>query len=303
MPTLHDLPPELLHEIFVWMEHEPLPRATSFGACSVVSRIWRDVALPYLFSTLKARRRESFADIIPFLDAHPHIAACVKRLWLQQAGVPSAKPEVDHDTVSALLARLPALVNLSFHSVKFVGPRSPGDAVPSGPQPASESSAAQAIPSTDAHTPHWHDSNHNSPYRLSLVILYSCTVPTDPTALFRILSLCEMDTLRATLNELPGIDSAQVDPAVLHRPLRVRWLRVAVQKRPARIARRPPALLEALRRALEPGCVRAFDVTCNNWDEVGGAGALLRDAGRSLTTLRLKVFWASEEGESCSCSH
>ncbi|PIL23164.1 hypothetical protein GSI_14473 [Ganoderma sinense ZZ0214-1] len=288
MAILHDLPPELLHAIFAWMEHEPPPR-TTFVACSVVSRLWRDIALPYLFSTLKARRRESFANVIPFLETHPHIAACVKRLWLQRTGVSAPKPEVDYETVSALLARLPALVNLSFHTVKFVGLRS----LPLGPQFASELSAT-TIPSTNAHTVQ--GSNHDGPYRLDLVILYSCTVP-DPTPLFRILSLCEMDTLRATLNELPGTNIAQVDPAALHRPLRVRWLRVAVQKRPARIAQRPPPLLEALRVALEPGSVRAFDVTCHNWDEVASAGALLRDVGRNLTTLRLSVFWGSAEGE------
>ena len=306
--AIHVLPPELLHAIFAWMERESSPAPhTTFVACSVVSRLWRSVALSYLFSTLKVRRRESFEDVIPFLHAHPHIAACVKRLWLQQAGVSCSKPEVDHNTVSALLARLPALVYLSFHSVKFVGPRIPGDSVSSSLQLASELSATPPIPPADTHPLQSSPNRDGPPYRLGLVILYNCTVPADaggPTALFRILSLCEMDTLRATLNQLPGTDVAQVDLAALHRPLRVRWLRVAVQKRPTGItaARPPPPLLEGLRRALEPGCIRAFDVSCNNWDEVAGAGALLRDAGRCLTTLRLRVFWASGEGEPSSCS-
>ncbi|KAI1783307.1 hypothetical protein LXA43DRAFT_1067786 [Ganoderma leucocontextum] len=293
MAILQNLPPELLHTIFASMEYER-PHA-SLIACSTVSRLWRDIALPYLFSTLKARRRESFADVIFFLSAHAHIAACVKRLWLQRGSSSFARPEVDHDTVHALLAHLPALVNLSFHTVRFVSSRPQGDIGPSGSPPASESSAIRTVPPTDAGVTPKGSAHCNGPYRLHLVILYSCTVPHDPTALFRILSLCDMDTLRATLNELPGTDSAQVDLAALHRPLRVRWLRVAVQKRPApaRTAQHPPPLLEALRRALEPGCVRALDVGCHDWDEVESAGALLRDVGRNLTTLRLSVFWGT----------
>ncbi|KAM5543502.1 hypothetical protein V8D89_002753 [Ganoderma adspersum] len=288
-----DLPPELLHSIFAPMEHDPRLRATLF-AYSTVSHLWRDVALSYLFFTLKARRRESFADVISFLSTHPNIAACVKKLWLQRAGPPGSpsKPEVDHDTVHALLARLPALVNLNFHTVKFVDHYIQGASVPSATQPSPDSSAAGPIPHTAQG-----DQKGDGPYRLQLVYLYGCVAPDGLTPLFRILSLCEIDTLHATLNQLPGTDVAQVDLAALHRPLRVRWLRVAVQKHPARVAQRPPPLLEALHRTLEPGCLRELDVTLHTWDDVRTTGTLLRNAGHNFGTLRLNVCWDSESGE------
>lgn len=296
MATSHDLPPELLHAIFAPMGHEPSPRDT-LVACSAVSHLWRDVTLPYLFSTLKARRRDSFADIVPFLSAHPHIAACVKRLLLQRKGILVPRPEVDHDTVHALLARLPALVNLSFHTVAFVGPR---PHVPSGSQMVSSSSTTQLRPTTDANTRP--ASTRGGPYRLQVVLLYSCTAPQGPTSLFRILSLCEIETFRATLTELPDIDKlgAQVDVAVLHRPLRVRWLRVGVQKRQKSPRPHPPPLLEALRRCLEPGCILELDVACINWDTIESAGALLRDVGCNLTTVRLDMFGEMREGKPSS---
>ncbi len=289
MATPHDLPPELLHAIFASMEHEPPPRGT-LVACSAVSHLWRDVALPYLFSTLKARRRESFADVIPFLSTHPHIAACVKRLWLQRRGTDVPRPEVDHDTVHALLARLPALVNLSFHTVAFVGPRLH---VPLSPQTASKSLATQPISTTDVCTPPSGD--RNGPYRLQVVLLYSCSVRHDLTPLFRILSLCEMETFRATLTVVLHHDSgagSQVDLTTLHRPLRVRWLRVGVQKR----QKSQTPLLEAFRRCLEPGCIRELDVACVDWNAIESAGALLRDVGCNLTTLRLNMLWTMSEG-------
>ena len=288
------LPPSLLHLIFAPVEDGPQLRATLF-ACSTVSHLWRDVALPYLFSSLKVRRHESFADVIAFLSTRPYIAACIKRLWLHRSGPPGSpsKPEVDHDTVHALLARLPALVNLTFHTVKFVDHCIQGDPVPSAPQASPHSSATGLVP----HAAQSDQKKGNGAYRLQLIYLYACTAPEGPTPLFRILSLCEMDTLRATLNQLPGTDAAQVDLAALHRPLRVRWLRVAVQKRPTRVAKRPPPLLEALHRALEPGCVRELDVTLHTWDDVRTVRALLRNAGHNLASLRLNVSWDSESGE------
>ena len=70
--------PELVDVIFRYASQD---KAT-ISACALVSRDWRELALPHLFSDLKFRTRNArplkhFQD---FIDAHPHIARYVRKL-------------------------------------------------------------------------------------------------------------------------------------------------------------------------------------------------------------------------------
>ncbi|KAI0654076.1 hypothetical protein C8Q70DRAFT_544557 [Cubamyces menziesii] len=72
--------PELVDVIFRYASQD---KAT-ISACALVSRDWRELALPHLFSDLKFRTRNArplkhFQD---FIDAHPHIARYVRKLEL-----------------------------------------------------------------------------------------------------------------------------------------------------------------------------------------------------------------------------
>ncbi|KAI1783305.1 hypothetical protein LXA43DRAFT_1047332 [Ganoderma leucocontextum] len=280
MAILKDLPPELFHEIFAAMQDDSERPLATLIACSVVSRLWRDIALPQLFSTFRTRRTESFTDVVRFLSTHAHIAACVKRLYLQRTGLvfPNPelklhlKPEIDHHTVHALLEHLPALHTLCFLGVKFVD----AHVVPSGSQFASSASPPVATTNTDALP-----DDLIRPHHLQWVTLQCCTVPRDPTPLFRILSLGDIGTFQVIHTEFPD---EPLEPAALHRTLRMRKLELGLQSR-----WKLDRLLEAFQRRLEPGCVRELNVVCDNWTSIASAGALLRDVGRNLTVLKLRL--------------
>ncbi|KAM5543504.1 hypothetical protein V8D89_002755 [Ganoderma adspersum] len=274
MAVLKDLPPEILQEIFAFVQNDGPPAILI--ACSVVSRLWRDIALPRLFFTFRTHRTESFTDVAHFLSTHAHIAACVKYLGLERTGsmfpgpgkaLPN--PEIDPYTAHTLLKCSPALRALSFHGVKFVA------------QPI-------ATTNTDALTDDW-----LRPYHLQWVNLNSCTIGHDPTPVFRILSQCDIDTFRMTLTEFPD---EPLESTVLHQTLRVRKLWLGLHS-----LRKPEQLIGALRRHLEPGFVRELNVWCDNQRSLESVGALLQDVGRNLTVLKLSLLWGADAAKA-SCT-
>ncbi|KAH9888796.1 hypothetical protein C8Q73DRAFT_838699 [Cubamyces lactineus] len=74
------LPVELIDLIF---QHAFEDVGTA-SACTLVSRDWRELALPHFFSSVSVGRRTAFEDLRDFLDTHPHIARCIRTLKLKQ---------------------------------------------------------------------------------------------------------------------------------------------------------------------------------------------------------------------------
>ncbi|KAI9060343.1 hypothetical protein FKP32DRAFT_1595421 [Trametes sanguinea] len=121
------LPLDVLHAV---LEHASKP---ALLACSVVSRTWREAAVPHLFASLEiARSAGSCADSSgEFLDAYPHLARYIRRLRLVHQNprwliLPlDTYPVVDRGMLATLLTRLPCLEELYLRSlwISTVPPR------------------------------------------------------------------------------------------------------------------------------------------------------------------------------------
>ena len=97
------LPPELVDFVFA---HTSYDKAT-ISACALVSRSWRSLCIPHLFSSLTVIRHADITDLEHFLNANQHIAGCVRKLELNQLEPPNAT--VSCVTVAELCAKLPGL--------------------------------------------------------------------------------------------------------------------------------------------------------------------------------------------------
>ncbi|KAH9888793.1 hypothetical protein C8Q73DRAFT_166287 [Cubamyces lactineus] len=119
---LSALPPELVDLVF---EHT-LYDKDSIRACTLVSRSWRAVSAPFLFSSLTVMRETSFDDFHDFLVTRPDIASCIRELELTQVpnGLDIGSPHaaVTPTALAALSANLPALRVLRLHRMWITEP-------------------------------------------------------------------------------------------------------------------------------------------------------------------------------------
>lgn len=79
---IHRLPVELLDLALqcLWDSDKP-----TIIACSQVSRLWHEVARPYLFAFLKITSRSDFVEFLASLHAHPDTTRHVRKLELKNA--------------------------------------------------------------------------------------------------------------------------------------------------------------------------------------------------------------------------
>ncbi|RDX51789.1 hypothetical protein OH76DRAFT_273240 [Lentinus brumalis] len=82
--SLGDLPVEVFHQILATLQDGREP--DTIATCSLVSRRWRAVALPYLFSVITIREEADFEDFLDFVANAPHICRCIRTLTLTGDG-------------------------------------------------------------------------------------------------------------------------------------------------------------------------------------------------------------------------
>ena len=78
--SLGDLPVEVFDEVIAIL-HDRGDKP-SMTACSLVSKTWRAVVLPHLFSTTSVREEQHFDRFLAFLDDSPHVSNCIQSLTL-----------------------------------------------------------------------------------------------------------------------------------------------------------------------------------------------------------------------------
>ncbi|KAJ8482626.1 hypothetical protein ONZ51_g5245 [Trametes cubensis] len=126
------LPVELIDLVFQYASEH----IDTTSACSLVSRTWREIALPHLFSWLTVERRDAFEDFRDFLERHPHITRCIRTLELAQISDSTSRGSlsaVGLDSLTELVAKLPALQVLFLRGVFFVDPQHPDASILTSP--------------------------------------------------------------------------------------------------------------------------------------------------------------------------
>ncbi|KAI0323543.1 hypothetical protein GY45DRAFT_1332464 [Cubamyces sp. BRFM 1775] len=125
------LPVELTDLIF----RNTVEDQAAISACTLVSRNWRQVALPHLFSSLKIARQARFDALDGFLSSHPHVARCIRKLELKhlpgdvRAATGSSEAAITYDCIAALSAKLPELQELHLQGIWFADQLHPADRV------------------------------------------------------------------------------------------------------------------------------------------------------------------------------
>ncbi|KAI0325888.1 hypothetical protein GY45DRAFT_174953 [Cubamyces sp. BRFM 1775] len=95
-------------------------------ACSLVSRSWREMSLPHLFSSLTIKRSFDYDDFIDFLASNPNLARYVRELKLGHLPVQSSifpdrtiRPTLTPTSLSRITTKLPRLQALVLRSVRL----------------------------------------------------------------------------------------------------------------------------------------------------------------------------------------
>ena len=78
------IPPELFYDIFRLLSDDK----DTLASCACVSRYWRSVSLPWLFSQVTVPEAKSFASFVDYFNTYPDLGAHIKTLRL--IGDPSA---------------------------------------------------------------------------------------------------------------------------------------------------------------------------------------------------------------------
>ncbi|KAI0716460.1 hypothetical protein C8Q76DRAFT_407700 [Earliella scabrosa] len=247
----------------------------TFFAWATVSRAWRELCLPHLFSSLRIRtaRLESFAT---FLTASPHIGRHVKNLVVY--GPPtiasrmpwqlfvSLRVSPDSHLVRAL-SHLPALRTLRCQDIWFLRPE---DSLPF--------ITDQPIFPT--------------PFKLHRLVLHRCWVPTQHRSSFAsvltafdtdIIEVMEASFQRGLMRPMPQSDflPRASPPLITCRSLLLR---------PLQDSEGHSLTVDAFRRTLLPGGLRTLTVDCWTWPHVQLVGGLLRECCSNLEELNLDVF-------------
>ncbi|TFK60701.1 hypothetical protein BDN72DRAFT_501189 [Pluteus cervinus] len=78
------LAPELIGLIFqhIITDCDPRELANTFRTCCLVSRKWREIAQPLLFSEYPRFREHSSEELFRILDNQPHLQPHIKNLWI-----------------------------------------------------------------------------------------------------------------------------------------------------------------------------------------------------------------------------
>lgn len=225
-------------------------------ACSRVSRLWREVALPHLFASLRVARSHSFDDLQDFTNTNADLARAVRKLQLTSSqDQPSlfsqpVLPLLDRIGLGRIVATLPRLQEIHLNMVHFVDP-----------------SLAPGLP--DIHPP---------TRRLKKLTIEYCCSPDDRHTLPMIFNLASIfvsiDTL--VLSDFPVV-SIPLDPADLIRPLNVGTI---VSRRLVVGQMGSDLLYHALHKALTPGCLRSLQLGGLPWIWTGRQPAALHSFGQ-----------------------
>ncbi|KAH9899374.1 hypothetical protein C8Q73DRAFT_787259 [Cubamyces lactineus] len=103
-------------------------------ACSRVSRMWRELSLPYLFQFIQVHRNASYDDFVQFLDGNATLARYIRDLTLGYAPpalapptpdvevrleftISYTRPVVDRKLLVMLAAKLPRLQKLKLYYI------------------------------------------------------------------------------------------------------------------------------------------------------------------------------------------
>ncbi|RPD54925.1 hypothetical protein L226DRAFT_82748 [Lentinus tigrinus ALCF2SS1-7] len=87
--SIGDLPVEVFAQVIAVLDSRR--DKESMAACSLVSRRWRAVALPYLFSTVSVAEEEDFDKFLAFLAETPHVTQQIRSLSLWGEGGSAAR--------------------------------------------------------------------------------------------------------------------------------------------------------------------------------------------------------------------
>ncbi|KAI0331624.1 hypothetical protein GY45DRAFT_1321950 [Cubamyces sp. BRFM 1775] len=223
-------------------------------ACACVSRLWRKLSLPHLFSSLKVVNLHDFYDFSTFLATRPDLARHIQILTLARLRrygmLPVAEavlgPNISHSGLVNIAARLPKLRELHLDTVFILD---------SGIDPTSPTAL---LP------PH---------FRLKKLSMHSCCGRVGQMTLFPLTTL--VDTLRilpADVVDLSWLtlacDAGDVTFDGVRLPAAPRWPNEGLQVSTLildRIASRsswPPIdtmrFYGVLRQVLAPQCIRSF---------------------------------------------
>ncbi|KAL1946260.1 hypothetical protein VTO73DRAFT_15387 [Trametes versicolor] len=229
-------------------------------ACSRVSRLWREIALPYLFASIDIYREDSFDDLQDFLDTNIELARLVRRLRLTSQRDPTVHlqsdsfPILDRTKLRNLTAALPQLEELHLYMILLVD--SSPDAL-GGPD--------QCLPTRRLET-----------LTIEFVNPRSSNTPQSFLTFFNTISV--FTSVKTLVLTWPPIPDALLDPAHLIRTFNVDTL---ISRTPF-IApeERWHLLYDALRKALVPGCLRALHLGGRYNISAGHQPATLRSFGQ-----------------------
>ncbi|KAL1946288.1 hypothetical protein VTO73DRAFT_15415 [Trametes versicolor] len=235
-----ELPVELLDLVLESVQED---RVTIL-ACSWVSRLWHEVALPYLFASLKIASKYDFVDFHGFLQMHPHIACRVRKLqlrvadteWTDRMRLQDDYPVVGRAQLIAVVALLPRLQELHLYRLwLFDSP----DPAPDAPNP---------LPTRT----------------LEKLTVEDCSAsglagaPSLVTILNVISVFDSIDTVELLAMQLPSWTTKR---ARLIRTVNVVAL-IAGDLGPIESRLTASALYDPLRASLAPGCLRSLELEC-----------------------------------------
>ncbi|KAI0754249.1 hypothetical protein C8Q80DRAFT_1265915 [Daedaleopsis nitida] len=231
-------------------------------ACAVVSRRWREVSLPYLFTSLIVWESESFDPFFDFLTNHPRIAGCIRTLTLSGEDDRARLSCARFTDVWPKLIRLRHLFlqDLVLHMDRDGSPSHSGDR---GAAPES-GRILEALELDQVYI------NRN--------------VPILPTVL-NMLSLSAVGLLR--VDRIGDSVAPDGDDFVVGRPTRpiaVRHLSVVAPEGSA-----SPAYWSLYKESVQIGTLRLLATFCPSWTSAAALCALLRTHGESILSLDIDL--------------
>ncbi|KAI0323446.1 hypothetical protein GY45DRAFT_1439596 [Cubamyces sp. BRFM 1775] len=247
------LPPELVDSVFA---HTLYDKAT-ISACTLVSRNWRAMCIPHLFSSLTVvRQTDTFADFEHFLDTQKHVASYVQELEIKQLEPPQAA--VACDVLAAMCQKLPGLKVLRLRGLWILDPMFDSRAPTS---PGMVHLKMKAL--------HLDSCSNGSSGLLSSQTLHA-VLDIFPTNSLSLIYLAIANTDSQPLND----DRSSENPPIQRNRVRVATLSLH------RVRATSPPPLDVLHQILAPQCLQTFRA---RWVDVdGGHPEPLRKLGKFL---------------------
>ncbi|TBU44753.1 hypothetical protein BD309DRAFT_891949 [Dichomitus squalens] len=267
--TICDLPVELLDMIISHLESD----AWGLWSCTFACSYFRAVSIErYFCKRLSAVDIRNFDHILSFLQANPRIAAKIRNLTLSgdtrrdEKGL-SLLTTIDDTIVLRLVRLLPRLESLVLRTFIYGQP---------------QQSIPPLAPSPQGDTPgpfHLRDLSFGSGY-------YECLPRSSSiSGLFRILSLFTVDRLHGESRGCHLDLAAPLDQSYLHRPLRVKDLRLGCDG--SANSKHALVVLNSFTEAIESGSLDRVEIECRAVSEVSATRQLLARTGESLTGLQV----------------